>query len=70
MTARWLTPEQVAQDPRLPRRNADWVRKQLKRGSLRGSRVDGRWYVPEDAIDEMFEAKTNRPRGKKKRDVA
>lgn len=73
MTARWLTPEQVAKDPRLPLGNADWVRRQLRRGTLRGSLVDGRWLVPEGAVEEMLEAKSNQPRrsnGKKKRDVA
>ena len=43
----WLTPEQVAQDPRLPIGNADWVRKQLNAGRLEGSKVGGRWLVRE-----------------------
>lgn len=67
MTPRWLTPEQVAADPRLPRGNADWVRKQLRAGKLRGSLVDGRWYVREDAIDEMFETATNDTRKRRRR---
>lgn len=69
MSTRWLTPEQVAQDPRLPRFNADWVRKQLRAGKLRGSLTGNRWLVPEDAIDELLEAHTNQPRGKKRRAV-
>lgn len=64
---RWLTPEQVATDPRLPRFNADWVRRQLRAGRLRGSLVGNRWLVPADAIDELLEAQTNQPRGKKRR---
>jgi excisionase family DNA binding protein len=64
---KWLTPEQVAADPRLPRYNADWIRKQLRSGNLRGSRPGGRWLIPEDAIDEMLERKSNVVRRKKKR---
>lgn len=64
---KWLTPEQVAQDPRLPGRNADWVRKMLRGGKLRGSLLDGRWYVPEDAIPEMFETATNDTRKRRRR---
>lgn len=67
MSGRWLTPEQVAEDPRLPRGNADWVRKQLRAGQLRGSLLDGRWYIEESAIDEMFAAKTNDTRRRRKR---
>lgn len=67
MSTRWLTPEQVAQDPRLPRGNADWVRKQLRRGTLRGSLVDGRWFVPEGAVDEMLNAASNETRRRRKR---
>jgi hypothetical protein len=70
MTERWLTPEQVAADPRLPRGNADWVRKQLRAGRLRGSLIDGRWYVAESAIDEMFTSADNDPRKRKRRRVA
>lgn len=67
---RWLTPEQVAADPRLPGRNADWVRKMLRAGKMRGSLIDGRWYVPEDAIAEMFESGTNQPTRKRRRRAA
>ena len=65
--SRRLTPEQVAEDPRLPRGNADWVRKQLRAGRLRGSQINGRWYVEEGAIDEMFEAASNDTRRRRKR---
>lgn len=64
---KWLTPEQVAADPRLPRGNADWVRKQLRAGRLRGSLIDGRWYVPEDSIEEMLQSGTNDTRRRRKR---
>ena len=64
---KWLTPEQVAADPRLPRGNADWVRKQLRSGRLRGSQIDGRWYIPEDSIEEMLQSGTNDTRRRRKR---
>lgn len=67
---KWLTPEQVAADPRLPRGNADWVRKQLRSGRLRGSLIDGRWYVPEDSIEEMLQSGTNDTRRRRKRAVS
>ena len=63
----WLTPEQVAQDPRLPIGNADWVRKQLNAGRLEGSKVGGRWLVREDAIDTMLNGASNVARRRKKR---
>ncbi len=63
----WLTPEQVAQDPRLPIGNADWVRKQLNSGRLVGSRVGGRWLVREDAIEAMLSGASNAVRRRKKR---
>lgn len=64
---RWLTPEQVAEDPRLPHFNADWVRAQLRKGKLRGSQVGRRWLIPEDAIEEMIAAADNQPRKKRRR---
>lgn len=57
MTTKWLTPEEAAS--RLPVGNADWFREQLRKGSLRGSKVGGRWLVDETAIDEMVEAGSN-----------
>lgn len=67
---KWLTPEQVADDPRIPHFNADWIRRQLRKGRLRGSLVGNRWLIPDGALSEMLEAHTNQPRPKKKRDVA
>ena len=67
MSDKWLTPEQVAADPRLPRFNADWVRKQLRAGRLRGSLVGNRWLVPEDAVDELLEAGSNDTRRRRRR---
>ena len=65
----WMTPEQVAQDPRIPHFNAAKIRQLLRKGTLRGSHIGTRWYVPAGALDEMLEAHTNQPqpRGKKKR---
>lgn len=67
---KWLTPEQVAADPRLPRFNADWVRKQLRKGTLRGSRAGGRWLVPEDAVDDMLADASNQQTRRRKRRAA
>lgn len=64
---KWLTPEQVAQDPRLPRATGDWVRKMLRKGHLRGAQLNGRWYVEETAIGEMFETATNDTRKRRRR---
>jgi hypothetical protein len=63
----WQTPEQVAQDPRVPHFNAAKIRQLLRKGTLRGSQVGNRWFVPTGALDEMLEAHTNQPRAKKKR---
>lgn len=53
----YLTPEQAAE--LLPYGNADWVRVQLRRGTLRGSKVGGRWMVEEEAVHEMVRAGSN-----------
>lgn len=66
---RWLTPEQAAAETPLARFNADWIRRQLRQGKLRGSLIGNRWFIPEDAIGELLDAHTNQPRGKKKRAV-
>lgn len=62
---KWLTPEQVA--ARLPRGNADWVRIQLRKGALRGSKVGGAWFVEESALTEMIEAGSNSTRRRRRR---
>ena len=46
-TRRYLTPEQASE--LLPYGNADWVRSQLRRGTLRGSKIGGRWMVEAEA---------------------
>lgn len=61
----WLTPQQAA--ARLPQFKPDWFRIQLRRGTLRGSKVGGRWLVAEDAIDEMVEAGSNSTRRRRQR---
>lgn len=64
---KWYTPEQIANDPRLPYGNADWVRAQLRRGRLEGSLVGNRWLIPEGALDAMLDAGKNQPRRKRRR---
>lgn len=67
--SRWLTPEQAADQ--LPVGNADWIRQQLRRGALRGSKIGGRWMVEESAIEEMVEAGSNSTtRRRRRRSVA
>lgn len=65
---RYLTPEQAAD--LLPYGNADWIRQQLRRGTLRGSKVGGRWMVEESAIDEMVEAGSNSTTRRRRRRAA
>lgn len=66
---RYLTPEQAAH--LLPYGNADWIRQQLRRGTLRGSKIGGRWMVEESAIEEMVEAGSNSTtRRRRRRSVA
>jgi hypothetical protein len=65
MSTRLLSPEQVAE--RLPSHNAESVRSMLRRGTLRGSRIGGRWYIAEDAIAELMEAHSNSVRRRRRR---
>jgi hypothetical protein len=57
VTTNYLTPEDAAN--LLPFGNADWIRRQLRAGNLRGSKVSGRWLVEAAAIDDMVKAGTN-----------
>lgn len=57
---RRLTTEQAEQVA--PYFKADWYRRQLRAGTLRGSKVGGRWFVEESAIEELFETGSNRPK--------
>ena len=67
MTA-YLTPEQAAE--RMPHFSADWFRAQLRRGTLRGSKVGGRWMTTQEALDDLVEAGSNNTRRRRKRAVA
>ncbi len=64
----WITPEQATEH--LPRFNAAWYRDQLRKGKLRGSQVNGRWFTKTEFIDEMVEAGTNSTRRRRRREVA
>lgn len=55
--SKYLTPEQASD--LLPYGNADWVRSQLRRGTLRGSKIGGRWMVEAEAIHDMVAAGSN-----------
>ena len=69
MTPRLLTPEQAAD--LLPVGNADWIRRQLRAGVLRGSKLGGRWLVDEADVLDMVDAKANiEPRRRRRRRVA
>lgn len=65
MSVELLTPAKAAEKyPTLG--NADWFRNQLRKGTLRGSKV-GRWQITEESILEMLEAATNIPARKRRR---
>jgi hypothetical protein len=48
-------------EKRAPYFSADWYRRQLRAGKIRGSKVGGRWFVEESAIEELFANGSNRP---------
>lgn len=48
---RFATPEEASA---LLRRHVMTIRKQLRRGSLPGIKISGRWYVDLDAISQRF----------------
>lgn len=60
-----ITPEQAAES--LPRFNAEWIRVQLRKGALEGSKIGGRWFTTEDAIRAMVERGSNGQRRRKGR---
>lgn len=53
----WLTPEQAA--GLLPFGTATWVRQQLQRGALEGSKIGGRWLTTAEAVEAMVAAGSN-----------
>lgn len=61
----YLTPEQAAE--LLPFGNADWVRIQMRKGKLAGSKVGGRWLTTRDAVEGMVAANTNGVTRRKRR---
>jgi len=63
--SKWITPEQASD--LLPRGNADWIRIQLRKGTLEGSKVGGRWFTTQEALDAMVAAGSNTQRRRKGR---
>lgn len=55
--ANYLTPDEFAD--RLPGVTGYWVRRELKAGRIRGSKIGSRWFVPEDALDELVANASN-----------
>lgn len=55
-----LTLEQAELAP--PYYKADWYRRQLRAGKIRGSKVGGRWFVEQSAIQELFDKGSNLPK--------
>lgn len=76
----WITPRQVAEDPRLPVGNLDFVYRALKSGQLEGSRiggrivngkqVGGRWVTTWEAVEAWISAGSNSVRRRKNRGAA
>jgi hypothetical protein len=44
----YLSPDAFAE--RLPGVSVRWVRRELAAGRIRGAKIAGRWFVPEDAL--------------------
>lgn len=59
-----LTTDEVAAELR---RKPRFVREELKRGNLRGSRVGGDWRIREDDLESYLEAQLNVPREDRRR---
>ena len=55
-----LTLEQAELVP--PYYKADWYRRKLRAGKIRGSKVGGRWFVEDTAIQELFDKGSNLPK--------
>lgn len=64
----YLSPEQAHEI--LPHFKPDWFRAQLRRGTLRGSKVGGRWMITREALDDLVEAGSNSTRRRRRRAVA
>ena len=60
----WITPEQAAEQ--LPRFTAAWVRRQLRRGSMTGSKIGGKWLTTTDAVTELIDAGSNSVKTRKR----
>ena len=61
----WITPDEAV--AYLPRFNADWYRIALRKGTLEGSKVNGRWFTTRAFIDEMVTRGSNNQRRRKGR---
>lgn len=63
-TTDWITPEQAAE--RLPRFTAVWVRRQLRAGSLAGSKIGGKWLTTTEAVTELIDTGSNSIKARKR----
>lgn len=70
----YLDPDEVAIRLSSDKRKVSghWVRRELGAGRMRGSKVRGRWFVPEDAVGELMDRASNQPapRKRRRRDIA
>jgi hypothetical protein len=60
----WITPEQAAEH--LPRFTAAWVRRQLRVGSLAGSKIGGKWLTTTTALADLVEGGSNSVKTRKR----
>lgn len=66
-----LTPEEAAAHPRYGKfGNANWYRSRMRTGKLWATKVGGRWFTDEQAIEEMAEAGQNFKRRRRNRAIA
>lgn len=61
----YLSPDEFAE--RLPRVSGWWVRQELNAGRIRGSKIGRRWFIPEDALEELVQVNSNREAPRKRR---